>query len=105
MAVTLGLSARLAEFFNAQEVPVVVIGKLREIKVVEVSDFVGLAAHAQDLGGSFQLPKLEDITPEIAIRTKMCVRRIWSGCKVALNPPQSHWRLVGINPAVNSTTH
>ena len=62
----LELSTRLAEILNSQELPVIVIDKLREIKVVEVSDFAtlvltrrleritaGLAARARDLGASF----------------------------------------------------
>ena len=39
MAVTRELSARLAEILNDQEIPVIVIGKLRELKVAEVADF------------------------------------------------------------------
>ena len=78
MAIALELSARLAEILNAQEVPAIVIEKRREIKAVDVADFAGLAAHARDLGGFFQLLKLADFSPEVALRTKMCVRRTWS---------------------------
>ena len=88
MAITLELPDRLGEILNAQELPVVVIDKLREIKVVDLSDFAGLAAHARDLGGFFQLPKLEDFIPEVALRTKMCVRRVRAECKDALEPPK-----------------
>ena len=101
MADTLELSARTAEILNAQEVPAVAIDKLRDIKAVEVADCVtqfltrrleritsGLAAHVQDLGFSPQLLKLADLIPEVALRTKMCVRRIWSECKAALEPPK-----------------
>ena len=45
--------------------------------MVEVADFVGLAAHAQDLGEFFNLLKLEDgTTAEVALRYKMIIRRV-----------------------------
>ena len=51
MAATLELSTRIDELLNSQEVPVIAVGKLRDLKIAEVSDFVGLAARARDLGG------------------------------------------------------
>ena len=100
MAATLELSATLSEILNAQEMPVLVIEKLREINVVEVADFatliltrrleciaVGLSAHAQELGDFFRLLKLGEVIHEVAMRVKMCVRRIWSECKSAPEPP------------------
>ena len=39
MAVTRELSSRMAEILNAQEMPAIVIEKLRELKVAEVADF------------------------------------------------------------------
>ena len=99
MAATLELCSMLAEILNDQEIPVLVIDKLRELKVVEVADFAtliltrrleriaaGLAAHAHDLGDFFQLFKLEEVSPEVAMCVKMCARRIWSECKSALEP-------------------
>ena len=99
MAIALELSTRLAEILNDQEVPVLVIEKLRELKVVEVGDFatliltrrlecdtLGLAANAQDLCDLHQLLKLEEVAPEVALRIKMQIRRIWSECKSALEP-------------------
>ena len=53
-----------------------VVAKLREIKVVEVADFVGLATHSRDLGDYPQLSKLDQASPEVALRTKMTARRI-----------------------------
>ena len=89
MAIAIELSARLAEILNSHEVHVVAIGKLREIKAVDVADFVGLAAHAKDLGDFPHLLKLEDVSPDVAMRTKMQVRRIWSECREALHPTKS----------------
>ena len=40
MAITLELPARLAAILNAQEIPVIAIDKLRELKVRDVADFV-----------------------------------------------------------------
>ena len=42
------------------EVPVIVIDKLKELRVVEIADFVCLAAHARDLGEFSSLLKIED---------------------------------------------
>ena len=116
MDAPLELSARLAEILNAQGVPAIVIDKLREIKV-EVSDFltfvltrrlgritVGLAAHARDLGGFFQLLKLEGVSHEVAMRIAIFARRIWSECESALAPTKPVG-LVGVNPTVNSIIH
>ena len=73
MAVALELFARLAEILNSHEAPVAAIDKLRETHVVEVADFVGLGDRAQDLGDFFHLSKLDGVSPEVALRTKMSV--------------------------------
>ena len=70
MAIALELPTRLAGILNSYEPPVIVIGKLREINVVEVADFVGLAAHAQDLGDFPQLLKLGELTLALTRRLK-----------------------------------
>ena len=65
---------------------------------------LGLASHAQDLGEFSQLPKLGDLIPEVAIRIKMQVRRIWPECKSALEPTKPV-DFGGANPTVGFATH
>ena len=89
MAVALDLSARIVGIINSHEVPVVAIDKLREINVVEVAEFVGMSAHARDLGDFFQLLKIWDMSPDVALRTKIWAMGICSECRAALEPDKT----------------
>ena len=57
MSVALDLSPRLHEILTRNEVHAVVLDKLREFRVVEIADMVGIASDAQDLGEFFILLK------------------------------------------------
>ena len=81
MDVTQGLCAMLAGLLFTQDVPVVVIGEMRELKVVELAGSAGLVANARD-------PNLEGVSPEVTLRTEICVGRIWSECKESPSPPK-----------------
>ena len=83
MALNVELSAPLRQILKDRDCPGGVIGELRELQVVELADFAGLAARAQDLADFPHLPKLDDVTPEARLRTKMVIRRIWSECRDA----------------------
>ena len=65
-------------FLTKNDAPVIVLGKLRELRVVEIADMAGAASHAQDLGEFSNLLKLEEGTSaEAVLRIKMAIRRIW----------------------------
>lgn len=99
MSATIELSARLREISSGRECPVV-IDKLRDLQAFEVADFDGLtpvltrrlelnklAYRARDIG-EFTPLKLEESTQEVAIRIKMCVRRIWIERRKAVHHPK-----------------
>ena len=49
MALIIELSVRLRQILTDRDFPVGVIGKLRDLQVVEAADFAGLAANARDI--------------------------------------------------------
>ena len=54
------------------------LGKLKELRVSDIDDMVGIAADAQDIGGFFSLLKLDESTSaEDKLRMKMLLRRVW----------------------------
>lgn len=85
MALTLDFSVRLLDILTANNFPGFVLAKLRNLRVVEISDFVGLAAREQDSGEFPELLKPQDGTPEDALTTKMSIRKAWRQCRDAQN--------------------
>ena len=117
MAATLELSAKLAQIINAQVVPAIAIDKLREIKAADVADFatlvltrmleriaVGLAAHARDLGDSFNFPSWETSAMKSLSALKCASGEFGRNARLRLTLP-SPLALVVVNPTVNSITH
>ena len=99
MELNVELSARLHQILTYPDCPVGVIGKLRELQVVEAADCAWLAAHAQDVGELPKLLKIGDVAPEERLRTKMIIRRIWSECREATTKSEPKKR-TSCDPAV-----
>ena len=55
MAAAMDFSVRLLDILTASNFPEFVLAKLRDVRVVELADFVGLSSHGQDLGEFSQL--------------------------------------------------
>ena len=98
MGDTLGIPARLLHIPTADDCPeisrflhpsvrypAIVIGKLRILKVADLSDCVRRAARENDLSEPPQLLRLSEETPEHSMAPKMVIRKIWRQRRDALN--------------------